>query len=205
MSPIKRSFSGIAMSLAELIVGILLLVNPVGFTSGIIAALGVGLMIAGVCSVVRYFRADPEEASVKQLLTKGLVELLGGAFCAFNSHWFIVTFPVLALVYGVVILITGLTKIQWLADVIRLKRRRWYLAAISAIVSICCGVVIIIRPFSTTAVLWMFTGISLILEAVFDMISAIFGNLKKNPVATGGEEGDANETASEGISPEGSS
>ena len=89
------------------------------------------------------------------------------------------TFPVLTLVYGVVILLTGLTKLQWMVDIIRMKRRRWLLAAVSAAISILCGVVIITSPFSTTAVLWAFTGISLIMEAVFDMISAIFGNREK--------------------------
>lgn len=38
---------------------------------------------------------------------------------------------------------------------------------------------IITSPFSTTAVLWMFIGISLIVEAVFDMIGSIFGNREK--------------------------
>ena len=77
------------------------------------------------------------------------------------------------------ILITGLTKLQWMVDIIRMKRRRWFLAAISAAISILCGVVIITSPFSTTAVLWMFIGISLIVEAVFDIFGAIFGNREK--------------------------
>lgn len=180
--PIKRSFSGMAMSLVELIVGILLLVDPVGFTSGIIVVFGAVLMFLGIGSVVKYFRTAPEEAAVSQLLVTGLLQLLAGAFCTFNSQWFVVTFPVLTLLYGIVILITGLTKIQWMVDIIRMKRKRWFLAAISAAISILCGIVIITSPFSTTTVLWMFTGISLIVEAVFDMIDAIFGNREKKTV-----------------------
>ena len=109
--------------------------------------------------------------------------LLTGAFCAFNSRWFFATFPVLTLVYGVVILITGITKVQWTIDIIRMKRSKWFWAAISAAISIVCGVVIITSPFSTTAVLWMFIGISLIVEAVFDMIGGIFGNREKAELA----------------------
>lgn len=184
----KRSLGGVAMSLVELIIGILLLVDPVGFTSGIIVAFGVVLMLMGVGSIIKYFRTEPEEAAVKQSLVKGLIELLSGAFCAFHSHWFIATFPVLTLVYGLGILITGLTKLQWTVDIIRMKRSRWFLAAISAAVSILCGIVIITSPFSTTAVLWMFTGISLIVEAVFDMIGAIFGNREKKAAETADEE-----------------
>jgi len=168
-----------AMSIAEVIIGILLLVNPIGFTSGIIIAFGIVLMIMGISTTIKYFRTEPEEAAVSQILVNGLLMLLAGAFCAFNSHWFIATFPVLTLVYGVVILITGITKVQWTIDIIRMKRSKWFWAAISAAISIVCGVVIITSPFSTTAVLWMFIGISLIVEAVFDMIGSIFGNRER--------------------------
>ena len=176
---LKRNLSSMAMSIAEVIIGILLLVNPIGFTSGIIIAFGIVLMIMGISTTNKYFRTEPEEAAVSQILVKGLLMLLAGAFCAFNSHWFIATFPVLTLVYGVVILITGITKVQWTIDIIRMKRSKWFWAAISAAISIVCGVVIITSPFSTTAVLWMFIGISLIVEAVFDMIGSIYGNREK--------------------------
>jgi len=168
-----------AMSFAELIIGILLLVNPVGFTSGIIIAFGIVLMIMGISKTIQYFRTEPEKAAVGQSLVKGLLMFFAGAFCGFNPHWFIATFPVLTLAYGVVILITGITKLQWTIDIIRMKRSKWLWAAISAAVSILCGIVIITSPFSTTAVLWMFIGISLIVEAVFDMIGSIFGNREK--------------------------
>ena len=176
---LKRNLGSVAMSLAEIIIGVLLLVNPVGFTSGIIVTFGVVLMITGIGTTIKYFRTEPEEAAVSQILVKGLLMLLAGAFCAFNSHWFIATFPVLTLVYGVVILITGITKVQWTVDIIRMKRSKWFWAAISAAISIVCGIVIITSPFSTTAILWMFIGISLIVEAVFDMIGSIFGNREK--------------------------
>ena len=176
---LKRNLGSVAMSLAEIIIGILLLVNPVAVTSGIIVAFGIVLMIMGIGTTIKYFRTEPEEAAVSQILVKGLLALLAGVFCAFNSHWFIATFPVLTLVYGVVILVTGITKLQWTVDIIRMKRSKWFWLAISAAISIVCGVVIITSPFSTTAVLWMFIGISLIVDAVFDMIGGVFGNREK--------------------------
>lgn len=102
--------------------------------------------------------------------------LLIGVFCAFRSRWFVATFPVLTLIYGLVSLFTGLVKVQWTADMLRLKRRRWFLPLISAVVSVVCGIVIITNPFSTAAVLWIFTGISLVAEAVFDILTAILGS-----------------------------
>jgi len=169
-----------AMSLVEVMIGILLLIDPIGFTSGIVVAFGAILMLVGVFSTIRYFRTGPEDAAVSQTLVKGLLALLAGTFCAFNSHWFIMTFPVLTLVYGVAILIAGIVKIQWTVDMIRLKRSKWFWAAISAAISVLCGIAIIANPFETTAILWMFIGISLIVEAVFDMIGSIFGNREKS-------------------------
>ena len=181
---LKRNLSSMTMSLVEVIIGILLLVNPIGFTSGIIIAFGILLMIMGISKTIKYFRTEPEEAAVSQTLAKGLLTLLAGAFCAFRSHWLLATFPVLTLAYGVVILATGITKIQWTIDIIRMGRSKWFWAAISAAVSIVCGVVTITNPFHTTAVLWMFIGVSLIVDAAFDMLGGIFGNReKREPVA----------------------
>lgn len=176
MTPLKRSLCGIGMSLVELIIGILLLINPVGFTSGIVVAVGIVLMLIGVNTTVKYFRTDAAQASVRQLLAKGLILLLAGAACTFCARWFLVTFPILTLLYGVGILIAGITKLQWTVDMIRMKRSRWFFAAISAVASILCGLVIVGSPFASTAAVWMFIGISLIVEAGFDMIGGFFGD-----------------------------
>lgn len=174
MKTVKENMNGILVCLFELVVGVLLLISPVGFTSGIIIACGVVLLISGLGSIIKYFRTDPGEAAKSQALLKGLIGLLAGGFCVFQSEWFIVTFPILTLIYGVVILVSGLGKVQWTVDMLRLKKKNWYLAAISAVISIACSAVIITSPFSSTAILWMFTGISLIVEAVFDVVALCF-------------------------------
>ena len=81
---LKPNFGSVAMSLVEVIIGILLLVNALGFTSGIIVAFGVALMIMGIGTTIKYFRTEPAEAAAGQFLGKGLLKLLGGAFCAVN-------------------------------------------------------------------------------------------------------------------------
>lgn len=180
MKFLKNNFGGILGCLLEIFVGILLLVNPMGFTSAIIIGAGCVLIAAGLVSIINYFRTDPYEAARNQMLVKGLAALLAGAFCAFKSQWFLVTFSVITLIYGVVILVTGLAKIQWMADAIRMKKGHWLFAGISALLSIVCGAVIISSPFSSTAILWMFAGISLIVEAVFDVIALALGSKGEN-------------------------
>ena len=177
MKTIKQELGVILFSLLQVLLGILLLVDPIGFTSGIIIAFGIVMLIIGTVSIVKYFRTDAAEASKSQTMLKGLIALLAGWFCTFKSYWFVATFPVLSILYGIVVLVTGLGKVQWMFDMIRAKKKKWFLAAISAALSIVCAIVIISDPFATTAVLWTFTGISLIVDAVFDII-AVFVNDK---------------------------
>lgn len=173
MKFLKQHTNHIILCLFEALVGILLLINPIGFTSGIITAGGVLLLLVGIASIIKYFRAEASEAAASQSLTKGLAALLAGAFCVLRYQWFLVTFPALTILYGVVILVTGLGKIQAAIDMLRQKNNRWFLAAISAVVSLVCAVVILNNPFSSTVILWTFTGISLIVEVIFDVVAII--------------------------------
>lgn len=126
----SSKISSIILSLCEAIIGILLLVNPVDFTTGIIIFLGIVLLIVGITSVVQYFRTEPEAAALKQGLTRGCIEILIGLFCIIKSGWFIATFPILTILYGIGVLIAGIAKVQWTVDKIRLKIKKWFWTAI---------------------------------------------------------------------------
>lgn len=170
----------ILMCLCEIICGILLLINPVGFTSSIIVVFGAILAISGIGSMITYFRADPFEAASGQLLAQGLALLVGGLFCSLRSHWFIATFPLLTILYGIGTLATGFIKTQWAVDAIRRKEHYWGWMALGAALSLLFAVLILSNPFSTTAVLWTFVAISLIVEAVLDLFAVIFGKKAGN-------------------------
>ena len=189
MKKLKNLLSGLIFCLLELIVGILLLINPVGFTSWIIQIAGIVLVITGIVDVVKYFTTSTKEASLGQTLAKGLLSVLAGGFCALKTEWFIVTFPVLTVLYGVITLMGGIGKIQMMFDMIRQKNKKWFWAAISAVVSIVCAIVILSSPFTSTAVLWVFTGISLLVEAVLDFFALLFGKKTTDETKEAATEG----------------
>lgn len=170
----NHTLNSILAGTFEILVGILLLVDPIGFTSGILIAAGIALCLAGLKAIITYFRLPAEMSAVRNDLLTGLACLLLGCFCTFRSGWILAIFPILTILYGVVILITGLGKLQTTVDLIRLKQGRWYLAAISAVISLACAGVILLNPFTSTAALWIFIGLSLIVEAVLDILVAIF-------------------------------
>jgi len=175
MSKVSRNMGNILSCLAEIIIGILLLINPVGFTAGIIMTLGVVLAVMGVSSVVGYFRAEPEEAAQSSGLMKGLL-LVGGAFvCLFKTQWLIAAFPLITVFYGVMILMTGISKLQWAVDLLRLKQKYWFVALIGAALSILFAIIILANPFASVGILWTFIAVSLIVEAVMDILTFVFG------------------------------
>lgn len=151
------------------------MINPVGFTSGIIIVFGIILAVTGVVSLFNYFRENPEKAAQESGLAKGLIFIVFGLFCAVKSEWFIVTFPLLTVLYGILALVSGVSKVQWAVDMLRAKQRYWFIEIISAAVTIICAILILINPFTSTAILWTFIGVTMIVEAVVDVLAYIFG------------------------------
>ncbi len=175
MSKVDRNMGNVLACIVEIIIGILLLINPVGFTAGIIMTLGIILAVMGISNIVGYFRTAAEEAAQGSGLVKGLL-LVGGAFvCLFKTQWLIAAFPLITVFYGILILITGISKLQLGVDLLRLKQKYWYVALIGAVLSVIFAAVILMNPFTSTGVLWTFIAISLIVEAIMDILTFIFG------------------------------
>ena len=175
MRKINRSTGNLLTCIFEIMVGILLLIDPVGFTSGIIVVFGIVLAVIGAISLFRYFREDAETASQESGLAKGIIFAIFGLFCAFKSEWFMVTFPLLTVLYGILTLVSGVSKVQWAVDMLRAKQKYWFVEVISAVLTIICAILILTNPFTSTAVLWTFIGVSMIVEAVVDVIAFFLG------------------------------
>ena len=171
----KRIFQGktgsIVICIVEIVVGVLLLINPVGFTSGIIIGSGVPLCLSGLLSIIRYFMMKPELAMQKQLLFKGLITLMGGATCIAKYDWFLAAFPLLTVLYAIAMLILAAAKLQKMADMKRMHLPRWYLPGISAALAAVMAAIILVNPFGAAAAVWTFVAVSLIAEAIVEIIT----------------------------------
>ena len=169
MKFLKQNSVNLLISLCELIIGILLLIDPTGFSNGIIITFGAACLAFGIVQIVFYWKKPLTEAISRFYLMKGLISISAGLFCICFSHWFLETFKLLSFLYGILLLISGFYKVQWSVDLLRQKEKRWWLAAISAGLSILFSLVIIGNPFSAVAVTWIFSGVVLIAEAIIDL------------------------------------
>ncbi len=183
MSRLNFAIGKLILLLFEAAVGIVLLVNPIGFATVFITVVGVLLAAVGLMFILQYFRSEPLEAQKSQGLLKGGCALLVGLFCALNTQWFIAAFPLLTVIHGIVILFTGIIRVQWTVDMLRLKLKRWYIAAGGAAVSIILAVIIFIDPFGATEAIWTFIGISFLVDAVADLAILIFSGRREKETA----------------------
>lgn len=174
MEFIKKHLSTLLVCAFEIIIGILLLINPLGFTQGIFIAIGILALVLGIRSIIRYFKAAPEDAAHTADLFIGLTAIAFGCFCTIRQNWIIAAFPVLAVFYGVAQILGGFQKIQLTVDALRLKSNMWYFFAISAALSLLLGAIIIGNPAMAIMSVWVFTGISLIVEGIFDAVTMWF-------------------------------
>lgn len=171
---VDRHLISLLICIGEILIGVLLLLNPRGFTHTVFVALGVLLAALGITRLAGYWRAEAAVAARSGGLVTGLVFLLAGGFCIFRWQWFVVTFPILTVVYGVVTLLNGLNKLQFAVDLWRLGQRYWYLALAGAGLTLLFGAVILANPFATTALLWKFVAIAFLAEAVLDLVALVF-------------------------------
>lgn len=137
-------------SLCELVTGILLPINPTSFIKVIIVIFGIVLSLFGILHTVQYFQDDPKEAVFTSNLSRGLIELIAGLFCCFNSEWFIIIFTIIIAIFKAVILVSGIMKIRWIVDKIRLKSRNWFCNALSVVLTVVISLIIIINPFGSS-------------------------------------------------------
>lgn len=170
---LKGRTGGIVLCVLEIVVGVLLLINPIAFTAKIIVGAGIILAVLGAVNVIRYFLAKPEIGAAQQLLFRGLLMLLAGAVCITRKEWFVAAFPLLTVLYAGWMLVMAAMKIQKMADMLRAKNPRWYLPAINAVLAAVLAAIILINPFSVTKAVWTFVAISLIAEAVMELVGAI--------------------------------
>lgn len=214
----RRYLRDIITALFLIVVGILLLINPVAFAMGLVKLAGVFLVVLGALRIVRYFRTDPETAARGQDFFIGLIAILGGLFCIFFTGWFLSAFTTLAVIYGLLQLLLGFSKVQRTVDFLRMELSLWYLPACSALIYLVFGFIIVLNPEMTLINVWVFTGVTMIVEGIITAVCLFLlererreakmakrkekSSAKKSASAESGKEAPSTESGKEAASTE---
>jgi len=100
----------------------------------------------------------------------------------------------LPLALAFLVTISGIIKLQYSVDLLRLKYEKWSVIFIIAIVNMVYGIILLINPFSTVSMLNTFLGVGFVLSGLTDVVvlvivsKALIQKEEKEMALEGGEE-----------------
>lgn len=171
MELLKLNIQDILLILLEAAVGILLLTNPEAFTRTVIILFGLILLVIGLTYLIRYLREKKTEHNNPVILLIAIVTLIAGAVGVFFSNAIIGLITAIAIIYGVVLVISGVYKLHKFFLAQRKELPVSIASLISGIIAIILGLVIAIYPKDAALSVWQIAGIVLIVEALIDFFS----------------------------------
>ncbi|MBR0475086.1 MAG: DUF308 domain-containing protein [Erysipelotrichaceae bacterium] len=174
MKILKENKTLAILTLIELICGILVLIDVIAFTKTILRIIGILVTIRGALFAMDYFKKSPETASLGNDLFMSLITIGIGIFFILNPDKIIDTFSLLTSLYGIGLFISAASKIQLAVDELRLKNNKWWYFAILAALTLIVAYVSFMNPFTTVSSNWTFTGIAMIVLALFDVATVVF-------------------------------
>lgn len=170
---LTSKIGNILLCIAEIIVGVLLLVNPDAVTSAFIIGAGAVMILTGIVFCTLYFVGEAEKMVIKQLLFKGLLLIILGVLCVTQYGVLLAALPFVTWVYAIAMLILAAYKVQCTVDILRLSGIRWYFPAISAALAVVLALFILLNPNTAMNIVWGFMGVFIILEAGLEIATII--------------------------------
>jgi uncharacterized membrane protein HdeD (DUF308 family) len=189
MEKFKKMLPSILMILFEIIVAILLLVNPEQFTLTVLMIFGWVLVVCALILLIRFIRemkaASKEDGKSRMgipTLIVAVVTIAVGSIFAFGSPMIYDITAFLLVFYGILMFVKGIFKI---ADYGMLRGAGYGVSVLrifSGIFSLIFGVLIIVNPFGTMHVVFTVAAISMLFEALLDIIALILGARNDNRI-----------------------
>lgn len=162
----EYKIDNIVMGILSAVVGVILVIFP-GTTLRMIGYLvSAALFLMGIVSIIIYMRRKTEDNFMKNDFLKGLVAITLGVCTILKVE---VVISLLPLILGIIIIISGCSKLQETIDMARVKSPSWLILLIAAIINIALGVLVVCNPFDTMKLLVTIIGIGMIFGGVTDV------------------------------------
>lgn len=190
MSSARANLPIFILAAVEIAIGIMLIINPVGFQFLLIRIIGIALMVLGVIFLIRFItgRKNPQivdengkgaGGSNPATLIIAIIAIAFGIICTFFTGWILGLFAFFAIVLGIFLVVFGILKIKNFVDRKKSQFETSPLSIIGAILCIIIGILVVVNPFGAANTIWIIAGVALIITAVVDILSMILGNGSK--------------------------
>lgn len=170
-APMKAAKTGyIIISAIMIALGIFMIIMPQTSVSLVGTVCAIFMIVCGIIKLIGYFSKDLFRLTFQYDLIYGVLLIVLGAVMLLHPENLI---KVICVVIGVAVLFDGLTKVQTAMDSKRFGLKYWWLIMAAAIFSCIIGAFMLFRPFDGAVAMAIMIGISLVIDGVTNLCTAI--------------------------------
>ncbi|MCM1058357.1 MAG: DUF308 domain-containing protein [Firmicutes bacterium] len=174
----EMKWDALSTGVLYIILGVMALALPETMEKILGYMIGVVLIVGGAVSMISYLLRDAHQNYYHNDFLHGLIGIAAGILVLVKMD---VVIGLISFLLGVLVLVSGCSKLQDVIDMKRLECGNWIVMLIFAVANVGFGVLLICNPFSWTALLFRLLGIGLILSGVTDCICTVYfaGRIRK--------------------------
>ncbi len=136
--------------------------------------LGILFLVFGIVKLVGYFSKDPYQLVFEADLVAGILYIVFGLMLLLRTER---TMALFGVVFGLILLADGLTRVHIALDARPFGIRAWWLILIAAVLTAILGVVLLFHPGEGTKLMTQLLGISLMVDGIMN-VSTILAAVK---------------------------
>lgn len=157
-------------SIATLILGVVLMMEPASSLKIITLIIGLMTLITGCFWIYDYIKAPQEEKMISKSLLLGLVSACVGVYLIINTES-LVNF--ITVIIGLTITVKSIVKLQFAVN-IRSFSTTWKYNLVFALLGITLGILLLANPFKGAEVFFRIIGVVMIVGSVMELIECAF-------------------------------
>ena len=146
------------LSIAYIVIGMMLLIMPQTSLLWICYAFGAVVLITGIVCLIQYARLRGTGFTAPFMLVGGVITAGLGIFTLAKPQ---VVASFLPIVFGIFIVVDGLSRIGSAIDLAKRKGQKWWVLLLLSIVSVALGILLVLHPFGAAVSVVMVCGILL--------------------------------------------
>ena len=154
------------LSIAYIVIGMMLLIMPQTSLLWICYAFGAVVLITGIVCLIQYARIRGTGFTAPFMLVGGVITAGLGIFTLAKPQ---VVASFLPIVFGIFIVVDGLSRIGSAIDLAKRKGQKWWVLLLLSIVSVALGILLVLHPFGAAVSVVMACGILLIVEGAMNL------------------------------------
>lgn len=162
----KIKISMLGSAIITIILGLILIVNPVGATVAVCSLIGWFVLLLGVFGLLNYFVFNTGMSNSIELAIS-IIETLLGIYVVVNPGSII---QFIFLIMAVVLLVHGFHDMDTSMQMKRSGYEKWWGTFAIAIITILLGVLALTKPFESTALLLRVIGASFLFDGASNLL-----------------------------------